>query len=349
MKNEIAIVSGNLSGKGGTETVISYIGKSKLIEKKNDITLFVYDKINDKKWLKDLNFKNIITTNFKNKYLCMFKYIFFLIDFSGDELLITDLRMTMLAFYIRKVFKKKYKIIFWYHFTLSNHLNDKRIFMADYYFAIASGIKKQLLSIGIPRNKISVIFNPISRNKKTIIPANECKFIYMARIVLDGQKNLRGLLKSLASLNGHWTLDIYGSGPDMQETEQLIKDLRLEKKINLMGWVENPWSCVKQADALLLNSNYEGFGMVLAESISYGLPVVSSDCPTGPDDIIKNGINGYLYPIGDYKELNSDLSLFVNRSVKFNPSVVKNSINYLYGNQYDERFISALDKAKNSK
>lgn len=346
MKNDIAIVSGNLSGKGGTETVISYIGKSKLIKNKKNITLFVFDKINDKKWLKNLNFNRVITTNLKNKYLCMINYALFLIKFSGDELLITDLRMTMIAFYIRKIFRKKYKIIFWYHFTLSDHLNDKRIFMADYYFAISSGIKNQLLSIGVNSDKISVIFNPINKKEKTILPANKCKFIYMARVVLDGQKNLRGLLNSLRFLDGEWTLDLYGSGPDMEKTEQLINDLKLNDKINLMGWVADPWSCIKEADALLLNSNYEGFGMVLAESISYGLPAISSDCPTGPDDIIKNGINGYLYSIGDYKKLNYYLSLFVERKVNFNHNLVKNSISYLYGDQYDEKFLEALDKAK---
>lgn len=72
----------------------------------------------------------------------------------------------------------------------------------------------------------------------------------------------------------------------------------------------------------MLASNYEGFGLVLAEALSRGITVVSSDCPSGPTDIVRNGENGWLFPSGDEEALVDILDGIINKSLKLPESEI---------------------------
>jgi len=99
------------------------------------------------------------------------------------------------------------------------------------------------------------------------------------------------------------TLLILGEGEQREYLEQMIHQLSLHKSVILKGFVENPYKYMRSASVFALSSRYEGFSVVIAEALSAGLPVVSTDCPSGPSEILENGKYGILTPVNDYKEL----------------------------------------------
>ncbi|GER72884.1 glycosyltransferase [Weizmannia acidilactici] len=96
---------------------------------------------------------------------------------------------------------------------------------------------------------------------------------------------------------------IYGFGPDENKLKELIEKLNLNKNVFLKGFTDNPTSVYQSASCSILTSDYEGFGLVITESLAAGTPVIAYDIKYGPKDIIRNGIDGYLVPKGDQKQL----------------------------------------------
>lgn len=109
-------------------------------------------------------------------------------------------------------------------------------------------------------------------------------------------KNVSELINILGSVKQYkWHLTVIGTGTDMNLLKKQACDYQIDNQITWMGWQSNPWKCVKTADLLFLTSKFEGFPMILLEAMAQGIPCFSSNCPTGPEDIIQEGINGSLY------------------------------------------------------
>lgn len=116
---------------------------------------------------------------------------------------------------------------------------------------------------------------------------------------LGQEKGLDQLLEAFGALalqNPEWDLIILGEGSEWQNLEQLLDGLGLKGRVHLPGHVGNPGDWYARADLYVLSSRFEGFPNALLEAMSYGLPAVSFDCETGPADIIRDGVDGYLVP-----------------------------------------------------
>lgn len=98
-------------------------------------------------------------------------------------------------------------------------------------------------------------------------------------------------------------LYILGDGPDRKEIENLIVNEKLEKEVLLLGSIKNPYPWIKNSKVLVHSSKYEGFGLVLVEALILGTKVISSNCPTGPKEILEYGKIGELFDVGDYEKL----------------------------------------------
>lgn len=352
MKEKITFIT-NLE-PGGITTVLQHLVSSETIQNEFALSFFLFKHSNYETMLKQMReYVEVDNPKSSNKILNTLRLIKFLINFDGSAVVCLGPVQVNLAEKVRKIFKKHYKIISWIHVSsidpgIGNKMDNLKF--ADYNLAISTGIKRELLTMNIPETKIGLLYNPIQKETKTIIKTKPCKFIYIGRVVLDGQKNLRGLLECMSKLKGNWSLDIYGSGPDfdMKKIKEIIsKNKNLTQRVKLKGWSKNPFHEIDNANALLLNSNFEGLPMVIAEGLSYGIPAIAANCKTGPEDLIKPSKNGYLYPVGDYQMLTKYLEKFINDEVDFNSQEIKRSIDFLYNDNYDRRFIKLLRKGIN--
>ena len=96
----------------------------------------------------------------------------------------------------------------------------------------------------------------------------------------------------------------------------LIEEYNLVSFVVIHGPVKNIGEIYCNSSCFVLASRYEGFGMVLLEAMSYGLPIISYDCKCGPKDLINNGLNGFLVPEGNIEELaNTIMRLISNRDM----------------------------------
>ena len=157
------------------------------------------------------------------------------------------------------------------------------------------------------RNK-TVIANPVSQFALEY-PEHDyekpCKRIVMAGR-LDDQKNYKMAIKAMKMVHERYPdviLDIFGKGGEEANLRDFIESNGLEGCVTLKGWSQNVTEEYAKSDIYLMTSNYEGMPNALMEAMAVGLPCISTDCPTGPSDLIKDGVNGYLVPVADSKAL----------------------------------------------
>ena len=119
---------------------------------------------------------------------------------------------------------------------------------------------------------------------------------------LTRQKGFDRLLSIWAEVSPQhpdWELLIYGSGRRKRQLRRRVCRLGLDGTARLMGYSPRLAEELAAASVYVMTSRYEGFPMVLLEAMSVGLPVVSFDLPTGPAEIVTNGVDGYVVPDGD--------------------------------------------------
>ncbi len=234
----------------------------------------------------------------------------------------------------------------WYHYSLSSKkVASPLLKSADGYLAISTGIAEQIVATGISEDKVKTIFNPILK-KSTSIPRTQvnekCRFIYVGRVMLDGQKNLRATFEALSKVHGDWRLDVIGNGYS-QEIKTLLTELGIKSRVKFAGFKTDVWSDLTAVDGLLLSSKYEGLPMVLNEAISVGIPVLAFDCPTGPADIV-NSQNGILVPTDNPAVYVTELQKFIDRYYDFNQlAEIKDSIKKFYSENYFLTFMKSIE------
>jgi glycosyltransferase involved in cell wall biosynthesis len=125
--------------------------------------------------------------------------------------------------------------------------------------------------------------------------------VLVAAARLSPQKDLETLLRAvaIAAQQRPLRLLILGEGPQRHHLESLISTLGLAEAVELPGFVENPYPYIKHASLVPLASRWDGFGNILVEALALGTPVVSTDCPGGPRQILQDGRYGRLVPVGD--------------------------------------------------
>ncbi len=116
-------------------------------------------------------------------------------------------------------------------------------------------------------------------------------------------KSLINVWKIVTDKHSDWLLEIWGAGEEYKTLNQRIISLGLQNNIFLKGYTNDVSLKLAESSLFILSSIFEGFGLVIIEAMSCGVPVVSYACPCGPQDIIADGHDGFLVPVNDEKVL----------------------------------------------
>jgi len=186
---------------------------------------------------------------------------------------------------------------------------------AEHVVTVSQGAKDSLSKMArLPREKIKVIYNPVITPEvlvKADEPLDHPWFapeeppVVLSVGRLTEQKNYTTLIRAFALVRKKRSarLMILGDGEDRPKLEALVQELGLEGEVALPGFVENPYKYMKRAAVFVLSSKWEGLPTVLIEALACGCPVVSTDCPSGPAEILEGGKWGPLVPVGDAHSL----------------------------------------------
>jgi glycosyltransferase involved in cell wall biosynthesis len=180
---------------------------------------------------------------------------------------------------------------------------------ADGIVAPTAGAAADLAQVlSIPKATIRVIHNPVVSPRLTALAAAPLEHpwfragappVILAAGRLAPEKDFRTLLRAFALL--HHRLDtrlvILGEGKERGDLERLAQALDVAAHVALPGFVDNPYQYMRHAAVFVLSSTFEGFGNVLVEAMACGTPVVSTDCPGGPTEILEGGKWGRLVPM----------------------------------------------------
>ena len=175
--------------------------------------------------------------------------------------------------------------------------------------AVSSGVADDLAALsGIARDRFDVIHNPVPPRDhgSPVTPAEQSWRGRRGKRVLTtgsfkAQKNHSVLIRAFAKLRDHSDsqLMLLGDGGLRDQITSLARTEGVADRVLMPGFVADPTPYYRSADLFVLSSDYEGFGNVIVEALACGLPVVSTDCPSGPAEILENGRYGRLVPVGD--------------------------------------------------
>ncbi|MBA3889204.1 MAG: glycosyltransferase [Gemmatimonadaceae bacterium] len=181
---------------------------------------------------------------------------------------------------------------------------------ADAIVAVSRALGDDLASVAeLPRARIDTVYNPVVTPRLLRQSAERPDHPWFAEDVpivvgigrLVPQKDFETLLEAfaIARRRRRLRLVILGEGPGRAALEASITRLGLADEVRLLGFVGNPASYLGHASLFVLSSVFEGLAMVLIEALACGCPVVSTACPTGPDEILEDGVYGRLVPMRD--------------------------------------------------
>lgn len=194
----------------------------------------------------------------------------------------------------------------------------KPLFVRQFYpysdgmIAVSQGVAKDLANMAnVKIEQIKVIYNPVVTAELPVQaqePLDHPWFqpgelpVILGAGRLMYQKDFSTLIKAFSQVRRHRPcrlVIIGGEGYEREALESLIQELGLENEVELPGFADNPYTYMAKAAVFVLSSRYEGFGNVLVEAMATGTPVVSTDCPDGPAEILEGGRYGMLTPVED--------------------------------------------------
>ena len=194
------------------------------------------------------------------------------------------------------------------------------------YANLVIGISKKL-STDLSKfcnTKVKTIYSPaydfsiFKKASKKIKLTNEFDYIInVSRFTKrkDHYTTLYGFKLALQKLK-KLKLILIGYGPEYQNIKNIIRKLKIQKKVIILYKKNNPYPYIKKSSLLILSSKYEGMGNVLVEAIALNTPVISSNCNSGPSEILLNGKGGDLFKVSDYNELSKKIvNYFQNKKI----------------------------------
>lgn len=312
----------NLAGGGAERTVINIINN--LDSKKFEVKLLIGTKNNN-------DYINQISSEVDVKYLnkkrlrnCFFKLRRFIKNERPDIVFTTGINNNIMLSLVNLTLLKKSRLVVretTYRTKSTNISLLKKILtyltynmIADKVISLSRGVKEDLVNnFHINKEKIVVIYNPVEINKINQLKSEKINYqirekdekliLSVGRLV--EQKDFPTLIKafSLVQQKMKAKLIILGKGHLINELKSLSEQLGIKDKVLFLGFKQNPYKYMRYSDVFVLTSKVEGFGHVIVEAMTTGTPIISTNCVSGPREIIGDNKYGILVPVGDYKTL----------------------------------------------
>lgn len=206
------------------------------------------------------------------------------------------------------------------HRVLSIKTEKKSYSKIDKIICVSNDAKKSINYLYPElKAKIEVIYNPIPKEEilknglkeSNIYSSEKVNLITVGR--LNKQKGYDILLKThneLLKEGLDYNLYILGEGEERKELEQYIKDNNIEKNTFLLGFKENPYPYIKEADIFISSSRYEGYPLVICEAICLEKPIIATKC-TGPNEILEDGKYGLLAEVENVESLKENMKKLI--------------------------------------
>lgn len=210
-------------------------------------------------------------------------------------------------------------------------MNQWVYYFADAIVAVSQGVAEDFkMNYRVSKGKVHVIYNPVIGEKlwkqmsepSQDIPGLAGEKYIIAVGNMEVPKDYPTLLKAFALVKEECTykLLILGDGPQREALEQLVVQLGLKGSVLLPGFVSNPYPFIKRAEVYVLSSDCEALPTVVIEALAAGVPIVSTNCDFGPDEILKGGEYGVLVPVRDPSSLAQALRDVLKKGgISYNP------------------------------
>ena len=345
MKN-VCFLIGNLNNSGGTERVTSLIA-NKLCED-NRYNIFILSLWEGQKPFFSLN-ANIktyslynIKPSFKKQLFPTIKKIRNFVKDNKIDVLI-DVDSILCVFMVPALIGLSTKHICWEHFTFNTNLGIKqrdlgRKLAARYcdYVVTLTNRDKELWEEGLEKinAKIVAIPNPTPYENCNNQPSLDSKVVLaVGRLTYSkGFDLLLQAWKQVVSVKEDWKLQIVGNGEDESKLKTLADQLNITDSVEFIPATKNIVEYYQSASIFCLSSRFEGFGMVILEAMSFGLPVVSFNCEVGPDELVEHYKNGLLAEPLNIADLSDCILEMINVPDEIYKKYVLNS--KMYSNKY---------------
>ena len=286
----------------------------------------------------------------KNNYFLKFRYvkiiisIFFLITelLKKKKIAVLSFQANIYAIIVCRFFNKKiiaranssptgwvgssFKVLF-FRFIFSQ-ANTIIVNSKEFNKELLDRLKIKSVCILNPLDKKIIIQKSNYEIKKPYRKKDSLKFISIGRLV--DQKDHLTLLRAFNYIKNeiNFELLIIGQGKNKNLIKKYIDMNKLNKNIKIVGFKDNPYPYLKASDSLILSSRYEGLPNVILESLVLKKLVISSNCPTGPKEILSNGKSGLLFKTGSFEDLSKKILYFskykkkCKQKVKFSQSTL---------------------------
>ena len=322
MKRKIIIFMYSLQGGGAQRTIVNIINNLNR-EKFKPILVLGTTKNND--------YIDFIDKNITIKYLnrtrlryCLFDLVKIIREEKPSLLFTTLIDNNIVLSFAKLISLKKIPLIVR---EANNRTESGKVskinkfityltynYIADKVIALSIGVKADLVNnFRIKKDNIEVIYNPVEVDKIKLFSNekiddfkfndNEKIIIAVGRLV--EQKDYPTLLKAFSIIikSVKAKLIILVKGPLEKELKELCVRLNISNKVIFLGFKRNPYKYIKKADIFVISSKWEGFGHVIVESMVCGTPVISTNCKSGPLEIIGDNKYGILIPVGNSEVL----------------------------------------------
>ncbi len=253
----------------------------------------------------------------------------YLIREQPDALLSAKTHANLVAVWAKKIAAVRTRVVISERSTMSTVIKNSRKWrwrfssnlirktypQADLVVAVSRGVADDVSSCtGLSRERIATIYNPMLTeyiNAQSILPVSHPWFKQESIPIILGvgrlvpAKDFPTLLKAFAHIRATRSarLVILGEGRERQTLENLATELGIASDFSIPGFETNPYAYMAQASVFVLSSILEGLPNALIEALACGCPVVSTNCRSGPQEILDNGAFGPLVPVGDDKAL----------------------------------------------